>query len=128
DFLGSHYVLMATRNGLVKKTPLEAFSRPRVDGIIAIDIVDGDELIEARLTDGNAEVILACSGGRAIRFHEHGYRAEDLQTNGHAADGQAEEEAEEDASGTEDVDERGSIEVRPMGRKSRGVRGMRLKK
>ena len=89
DFLDSHFVLMATREGLVKKTALDAFKRPMRTGIIAIDIVDGDQLIEAHLTDGDTEIVLGCSGGRGIRFHES--------------------------------------DVRSMGRKSRGVRGMKLK-
>jgi len=129
DFLESHFVLMATKNGLVKKTPLEAFSRPRVDGIIAIDIVDGDELIEARLTDGNAEVILGCSGGRAIRFHEHGYRAEDLQNEAPGEEPEAAEAEADTENGdtAENGDAAERIEVRPMGRKSRGVRGMKLR-
>jgi DNA gyrase subunit A len=88
DFLNGHFVLMATREGLVKKTPLAAFRRPLASGIIAIDIVEGDQLIEAHLTDGDTEVIVGSSGGRAIRFHE--------------------------------------TDVRAMGRKSRGVRGIRL--
>jgi DNA gyrase subunit A len=87
-FLENHYVIMATRQGLVKKTPLSAFSRPRVDGIIAIEIMDDDELLEAHLTGGNAQVILACSSGRSIRFDES--------------------------------------DVRPMGRATRGVRGMSI--
>ncbi|MEM6645674.1 MAG: DNA gyrase subunit A [Bacteroidota bacterium] len=82
EFLENHYVVMATRQGLVKKTSLEAFSRPRVDGIIAISIVDGDELIEAHLTDGVTNVMLACSAGRAIRFHEDDVRAMGRNTRG----------------------------------------------
>ena len=87
-FLESHFVLMATRDGRVKKSALSAFKRPLVTGIIAIDIVDGDELIEAHLTDGDTEVLLGASHGQAIRFHES--------------------------------------DVRSMGRKSRGVGGMKL--
>ncbi|WP_397547243.1 DNA gyrase subunit A [Rhodothermus marinus] len=88
EFLRTHYVLMATRQGLVKKTELEAFSRPRADGIIAIAFAEGDELIEAVLTDGRAHVLLASSGGRVVRFDES--------------------------------------DVRPMGRNTRGVRGIAL--
>ena len=88
DFLENHFVLMATRNGQVKKTSLEAFSRPRADGIIAIDIVEGDELLEAHLTSGDVDVMLASSSGLSIRFHES--------------------------------------DARPMGRKTRGVRGIAL--
>ena len=88
DFLNTHYVMMATRHGQVKKTSLEAFSRPRNGGIIAIMIDDNDELIEAHLTGGEANVLLASSGGRSVRFHES--------------------------------------DARPMGRKTRGVRGIMI--
>ena len=81
-FLNSHFVMMATRKGLVKKTPLEAFSRPRADGIIAISIVDGDELLEAALTDGEANVILAASNGLSIRFREDDVRPMGRNTQG----------------------------------------------
>ncbi|RMH49570.1 MAG: DNA gyrase subunit A [Bacteroidetes bacterium] len=87
-FLNSHYVVMATRKGQIKKTVLEAFSRPRVDGIIAIDVVEGDDLLEARLTDGHKHIIIGASSGRSVRFHER--------------------------------------DVRPMGRNTRGVRGIAL--
>ena len=90
EFLDSHFVLMATKSGQVKKTQLSAFSRPRVDGIIAISVDEGDELVEAHLTDGNANVIIASSSGVCIRFEES--------------------------------------DTRPMGRKTRGVRGIRLAK
>jgi DNA gyrase subunit A len=88
DFLQNHYVLMATRQGQVKKTPLEDFSRPRSTGIIAINIDEGDELLEAALTGGDNTVVVASSGGRAVHFDED--------------------------------------DARPMGRNTRGVRGMRL--
>jgi len=81
---------MATKSGQVKKTQLEAFSRPRVDGIIAISIDEGDELLEAHLTDGTANVIIASSSGVCIRFNES--------------------------------------DARPMGRNTRGVRGIKLEK
>ncbi len=74
-FLENHFVLMATRNGRVKKTALAAFKRPLVSGIIAINIVDGDQLIEAHLTDGDTEVLLGGSHGQAIRFHEADVRS-----------------------------------------------------
>ena len=82
EFLDSHFVLMATKSGQVKKTSLEAFSRPRVDGIIAISIVEGDELIEAHLTDGSANVIIASSSGVCIRFNESDARAMGRNTRG----------------------------------------------
>ncbi len=89
-FEPGNHILMTTRNGLVKKTDLMAFSRPRSGGIIAITLLSGDELIEARLTDGTYNVFLVSAMGKSIRFHE--------------------------------------AEVRPSGRTSQGVRGMRLAK
>ncbi len=82
EFLDTHYILMATRKGQVKKTPLSAFSRPRVDGIIAISISEGDDLLEALLTDGNARIMLASSSGRAIQFHEQDTRPMGRNTQG----------------------------------------------
>lgn len=73
-FLESHYLIFCTRKGTVKKTLVEAFSRPRVTGINAINITEDDELMEVRLTNGNNEVILANSTGRAIRFPEEKVR------------------------------------------------------
>jgi DNA gyrase subunit A len=87
-FEPGHYILMATRNGTVKKTDIMAFSRPRAGGIIALDLVAADELIKACITDGTQNVFLGSAGGQSIRFHES--------------------------------------EIRPSGRISRGVRGMRL--
>ncbi len=75
DFLDSHYVTMATAKGQVKKTALRAYSRPRTNGIWAIRIREGDKVLEARLTDGDATVVLAASNGRAMRFHEKDVRA-----------------------------------------------------
>src|SRR6266513_308031 len=65
-----HVVFMATRAGTVKKTPLAAFSRPRSTGIIAVDLHDNDQLVGVALTDGEREIMLVSSGGKAIRFHE----------------------------------------------------------
>src|ERR1700756_1081659 len=65
-----HFVFMATRRGTVKTTPLAAFSRPRSTGIIAVDLHDNDQLVGVALTDGEREIILVSSGGKAIRFHE----------------------------------------------------------
>ena len=89
DYLASHYVLMATAGGLVKKTALKAFSRPLRTGKIAIVVREGDQVLEARLTSGSELILLASSTGRAVLFNE--------------------------------------AQARPMGRKSMGVRGMRLK-
>jgi DNA gyrase subunit A len=70
DFVNSHYIVLCTRKGIIKKTSLEDFSRPRQTGVNAITIMEGDQLLEARLTDGNSEVMMAVRSGRAIRFHE----------------------------------------------------------
>jgi DNA gyrase subunit A len=74
EFVGSHNILLCTKRGIIKKTLLEEFSRPRANGVNAINIMEGDELIEAKLTDGNCEVMLAVKSGRAIRFPEHKVR------------------------------------------------------
>ncbi|WP_207692652.1 DNA gyrase subunit A [Desulfonema limicola] len=86
---GSH-IIMATRDGLVKKTDIMAYSRPRAGGIIALNLVQGDELITARITDGTYNVFLCSASGKSIRFHES--------------------------------------DVRPTGRTTKGVRGIRLAK
>lgn len=70
DYINSHYVIMATRKGQVKKTSLEQYSRPRANGINAITIREGDELLEAKLTNGNSHVMMAIKSGKAIRFEE----------------------------------------------------------
>ena len=70
DYINSHYVIMATKKGKVKKTPLEQYSRPRANGINAITIKEGDELLEAKLTTGDSQVMLALRSGKAIRFEE----------------------------------------------------------
>jgi DNA gyrase subunit A len=70
DYVNSHYVIMATKKGQVKKTSLEQYSRPRTNGINAITIREGDELLEAKLTTGDSQVMLALSSGKAIRFEE----------------------------------------------------------
>ena len=88
EFVDSHYVVFATKNGIIKKTCLEAYSRPRANGVNAINILDGDQVVGVRLTNGHNELLLANRNGRAIRFNEE--------------------------------------ELRPMGRVSTGVRGMRL--
>ena len=88
EFINSHFVVFATKNGTVKKTSLEAYSRPRANGVMAINVAEGDEVVDVRLTNGNNELIIADSNGRAVRFNESC--------------------------------------IRPMGRVSTGVRGMRL--
>jgi DNA gyrase subunit A len=70
EYINSHYVIMATKQGQVKKTPLEQYSRPRQNGINAITIKEDDELLEAKLTTGNSQVLLAVKSGKLVRFEE----------------------------------------------------------
>ena len=73
-FVNTHHIVLCTKQGIIKKTSLEDFSRPRQTGVNAITIVEGDHLLEARLTDGNSEILLAIRSGRAIRFEEQKVR------------------------------------------------------
>ena len=82
DFDDQHYIVMATRNGLVKKTVLSAYSKPRKGGIYAIDIRDGDKLIEARITDGENDILLGTREGKSIRFSEQNIRPTGRKTMG----------------------------------------------
>lgn len=82
DFLNTHYVMFATKNGVIKKTCLKEYSRPRTNGVIAINILEDDRVIGVRLTNGNNEIILANRNGRAIRFNE-----QDVRTMGRVATG-----------------------------------------
>ncbi|MBW1814481.1 MAG: DNA gyrase subunit A, partial [Deltaproteobacteria bacterium] len=75
QFEPGYYVLTSTKNGLVKKTEMMAYSRPRLGGIIALDLVKGDELIAARITDGTMNVFLGSADGKSIRFHESDVRS-----------------------------------------------------
>jgi DNA gyrase subunit A len=70
DFINNHYIILCTSNGTIKKTLLEEFSRPRQNGVNAITINEGDQLLEAKLTDGNSQIMMAIKSGRAIRFPE----------------------------------------------------------
>ncbi|WP_254640214.1 DNA gyrase subunit A [Chitinophaga sp. GbtcB8] len=74
DFINSHYIILCTKNGIIKKTLLEEFSRPRQNGVNAITINEGDQLLEAKLTNGNSEMMMAIQSGRAIRFPENTVR------------------------------------------------------
>lgn len=74
EYINNNYIILCTKKGIIKKTSLEAYSRPRVNGINAITIRENDELIEARLTNGSSEIILATKEGRAIRFNENTVR------------------------------------------------------
>ena len=82
EFVQSHFVVFATKNGTVKKTSLKEYSRPRANGVIAINIVEGDEVVDVRLTNGQNELILADRNGRAVRFDE-----QTIRTMGRAATG-----------------------------------------
>lgn len=75
EFINSHYVVFATKKGLIKKTSLEAYSRPRANGVIAINVLEDDEVVGVRLTNGHNELLLADRNGRAVRFHENTVRA-----------------------------------------------------
>jgi DNA gyrase subunit A len=75
EYVKSHYIVLCTKNGIIKKTDLEDFSRPRQSGINAINILEGDQLLAARLTDGNCEIMMAVKSGRAIRFAEEKVRS-----------------------------------------------------
>lgn len=75
EFINSHYIVFATKNGIIKKTLLEAYSRPRTNGVNAINIQDGDEVVGVRLTNGHNELVLANKNGRAVRFNENTVRA-----------------------------------------------------
>jgi DNA gyrase subunit A len=82
EYINNHFIIMATKEGLVKKTVLEAYSRPRRDGIIAINVKEGDKLLGASLTDGDSTIILGNKKGRAIRFSEDDVRDMGRNTSG----------------------------------------------
>ncbi|WP_296941823.1 DNA gyrase C-terminal beta-propeller domain-containing protein, partial [Porphyromonas sp.] len=75
EFVNSHYLIFCTKRGTIKKTLLEAYSRPRANGVIAINLVEGDQLVGVGLTDGESEILIANRNGRAVRFHESAVRA-----------------------------------------------------
>lgn len=75
EYLQNNFIVMVTKNGIIKKTSIEAYSRPRSNGINAITIREGDELLQARVTDGNSDIIIAKRQGKAIRFNESKVRA-----------------------------------------------------
>ncbi|MBI1192438.1 MAG: DNA gyrase subunit A [Bacteroidetes bacterium] len=74
DFINSHYLVFCTRKGVIKKTLVEQFSRPRTNGIIAVNVRDGDTLLEACLTNGSCHIVMALRSGKAVRFHEDAVR------------------------------------------------------
>ena len=73
--MNSHYLIFCTKRGTIKKTLLEAYSRPRANGVIAINLVEGDQLVGVGLTNGDNEILIANRNGRAVRFHESAVRA-----------------------------------------------------
>ncbi len=75
EYINNNFIIMCTREGLIKKTKLEAYSRPRANGVNAITFREGDELIEAKLTSGNSQIVLASKGGKSVRFDENDARA-----------------------------------------------------
>lgn len=75
EFMENHFIVLCTKDGTIKKTAVDAFSRPRANGINAITIKEGDQLLEAKLTDGKSDILMANKGGRAIRFPESTIRA-----------------------------------------------------
>jgi DNA gyrase subunit A len=91
EYINNNYIVMCTREGIIKKTSLEAYSRPRQNGVIAIVIREGDQLLEAKITSGESEIMIAARGGKAIRFPENkvrpigrvsaGVRGIDLENN-----------------------------------------------
>jgi len=70
EYIHNNYIILCTKKGVIKKTLLEAYSRPRQNGVNAITVKDGDQLLEARMTNGNHEILMAIKSGKAIRFHE----------------------------------------------------------
>lgn len=82
EFVASHYLLFATQQGMIKKTPLEAYSNPRSKGVFAIKLNEGDSVVSVRLTNGKTEILLANKGGRAIRFPESKVRSMGRVTTG----------------------------------------------
>jgi DNA gyrase subunit A len=109
EFVEGKYVLMATANGTVKKTALTSYSRPRSNGIIAVNLNDGDELIGVDITDGSSDIMLFSDEGKVVRFNE---KQRDSETG----------EVKIDAETGEEL-----LALRPMGRTATGVRGIRLK-
>lgn len=108
EFEEGKYVLMATANGTVKKTPLTQYSRPRSNGIIAVNLNDGDELIGVDITNGSNDIMLFSDAGKVVRFNE---KQRDAETG----------EVKIDAETGEEL-----LALRPMGRTATGVRGIRM--
>ncbi|KMM76077.1 DNA gyrase subunit A [Xanthomonas sp. NCPPB 1128] len=133
EYAEGRYVFFATRNGMVKKTPLSEFAFQRKIGKIAINLDEGDALVGVALTDGERDVLLFASNGKTVRFSE---RPKDDEADDAVIDEAGADEgavADDDAVGEEGDDARGARRksrggVKPTGRSSRGVRGIRLAK
>ncbi|ALN91712.1 DNA gyrase subunit A [Lysobacter gummosus] len=129
EYDDSHFVFFATRNGMVKKTPLTEFAFRLARGKIAINLDDGDALVDVALTNGQREVMLFASNGKAVRFAESG-REDDVDAAEESADADAPDDGVEAEAAGEgegaDKSRRGKGGVRSTGRNSRGVRGIKL--
>ena len=75
EYINNNYIVLATKRGVIKKTLLEAYSRPRVNGVNAITVRENDNLLEAILTDGDNDILIAAKNGKCVRFHESDARA-----------------------------------------------------
>jgi DNA gyrase subunit A len=135
DYAGGRYVFFATRNGMVKKTPLSDFAFQRKAGKIAINLDEGDALVGVGLTDGERDVLLFASNGKTVRFSER--PKDDEAEDGAIDEGTGEDNGDDEialAEAVEDGDDARSPRrksrggVKPTGRSSRGVRGIRLAK
>lgn len=129
EYDDQHFVFFATRKGMVKKTPLTEFAYRLARGKIAINLDEGDALVDVALTDGQREVMLFASNGKAVRFAESG-REDEAETGDESAEAEgAEDGVEAEAAGEgegADKSKRGKGGVRSTGRNSRGVRGIKL--
>ncbi|MEL6926112.1 MAG: DNA gyrase C-terminal beta-propeller domain-containing protein, partial [Bacteroidota bacterium] len=142
EFLENNYIVFCTRNGLIKKTQMEAFSRPRANGIQAITINEGDQLLEAKLTNGSNEILIANRAGRAIRFPESkvrpmgrtaaGVRGISLQEDGDAVFGMICVDPEDDQTTIMVISEKGNgkrsvlDDYRTTNRGGKGVKTMQI--
>jgi DNA gyrase subunit A len=121
DFINNNYVIMATKKGIIKKTTLEAYSRPRQNGIIALTVKDGDELLSVCLTNGQQEMLMALRSGRAIRFNESTVRPMGRSASGVKGVTLADEETDE-VVGLICVDPNGSSDILVVSEKGYGKR------
>ena len=121
DFINNNYVIMATKKGIIKKTTLEAYSRPRTNGIIALTVREGDELLSVCLTNGKQEMLMALRSGRAIRFNESTVRPMGRSASGVRGVTLADENIDE-VVGMICVDPEGSSDILVVSEKGYGKR------